>query len=87
MLWLGQCFSKCGARPTGGAQRCDRWVANGRDEREIIIIYFFNKCFGPQTGIEPGFATEEHTASVSERARQRERERAREREHTFTVSI
>ena len=48
-----QCFSKCGARPTGGAQRCDRWVANGRGEREIIIL-FFNKLFGPQAGIEPG---------------------------------
>ena len=36
---LEQRFSKCGARPTGRAQRFDRWVANGRDEREIIIIF------------------------------------------------
>ena len=50
-----QRFSKCGVRPTGGAQRCDRWVANGRDERKIIIIIFFlNKLFGLQAGIEPG---------------------------------
>ena len=48
---LRQRFSKC------GAQRCDRWVANGRDEREIFyfyFIYFFKYTFFWTSGLEPG---------------------------------
>ena len=41
-----QRFSKCVARPTGGAQRRDKWGSNARNEREI---YFFTpdlwQCF------------------------------------------